>query len=386
MAATRDYYDVLGVARDANADDIRKAFRKLARQNHPDANGGDPAATEKFKEISQAYEVLSNTDKRARYDRFGSAGVDGRSSADGFGGGGGDPFGGLFDVFFGGGRAGPAERGAEQGEPVVAEVELTLLEVLHGARKSIPVVRLEACDDCQGSGARPGTQPQPCVACGGSGAIRTSQRTILGTFSQISECYRCRGAGQMVTDPCPRCRGAGLQRHSREVQVDIPAGVEDRNQMRVRGEGNAGPHGGPRGDLYVELRVRADRRFRRQGRDVSTEVEISFARAALGSRVQVPTLEGDETLSIPSGTQPGDVFRLPGKGLPGLRQSERGDVQVLVRVKTPTRLNERQRKLLEEFASASGEDPSSEAQSSHHPGLFERVRNLFTGHDEDQAH
>ncbi len=384
MAATRDYYEVLGVPRDADADALRKAYRRLARQFHPDVNGGDPAATEKFKEINQAYEVLSNADKRSRYDRFGAAGVDAAPSGDSSGGFGGqfDPFGGIFDAFFGGaGGRGGARQGPQRGDDLRIDIEVTLLEVLNGASKSIPISRHEKCGDCSGSGAKTGSQPQPCVACGGQGYVRTSRQTILGTMSQVSDCHRCRGRGQIITDPCGRCRGAGMERITRNLTVDIPPGVEEGVRLRLSGEGEASSEGGVPGDLYVFIHEADYKRFQRQGRDLLVETHISFARAALGGPVTVPLLDGQETISIQPGTQPGDVFRIRGKGLPGLRTSERGDLHVAIRVTTPTRLNERQKKLLQEFAEAGGEDLGA-AESHHgHHGILEWVRNLFTGHE-----
>ncbi len=382
-----DYYEVLGVARDAGADEIKKAFRKLALLYHPDKNGGDAAATERFKEVKLAYDVLSDPDKRARYDRFGAAGVDAGAGADfGFGGNFGG-FGDIFDVFFGGagGAARGAERGPERGADLRADVEITLEEVLSGIKKTIPVTRLENCGDCKGSGAKPGTSPQPCAACAGQGYIRQTRQTLFGTMSQMAECYRCHGRGEIVTDPCPRCSGRGMERQSRRLSVEIPAGAEERTRMRLTGEGEAGPFGGPAGDLYVFIHIKPHPVFKRRENDLLNEIEVSFARAALGGTVEVPTLEGAETIPVPEGTQPGDVFRLRGKGLPQLgRPGVRGDQHVVVRVRTPTHLNDRQRLALKEFAEASGEDLTQKEVTTHQQGgLFEWVRNLFTARDEE---
>jgi molecular chaperone DnaJ len=385
-----DFYQLLGVARGAGTDEIKKAYRKLALQHHPDRNQGDKDAEERFKEINRAYDVLSDPDKRARYDRFGAAGVDGNGGGEGgFGFTGG--FQDIFDVFFGaaGGR-GPetaGARGPERGSDLRYDLEVTLEEVLTGVEKSISVTRLENCSECKGVGTKAGTRPDRCVACAGQGYVRTARQTLFGTMSQVQECYRCGGRGEVVKDPCGRCAGRGLERQTRKLQVEIPAGAEERTRIRLTGQGEGGPYGGPPGDLYVFLQVKAHPVFRRRGRDLSNEIEVSFARAALGGEVKVPTLDGAETLHVPEGTQPGDVFRLRGRGLPDLgRPQSRGDQHVVIRVKTPTGLNEKQRQALQEFAAAGGEDlgqPSGPKPKE--AGLFEWVRNLFSGRDEDEG-
>lgn len=387
MAQTVDLYEVLGVARDASADEIRRAYRRLAREYHPDLNGGDPAASERFKQINQAYEVLSDAEKRARYDRFGAAGVE--EDAGPPPGGGIDPFGSLFEAFFGGAGRSARERGPEAGDDLRYDLELTLEEVLAGTTRTVQLGRLEACGECGGSGARSGTRPQPCVTCAGTGRLRTTQRTILGYIEQVVECYSCQGRGSVVKEPCARCRGKGLERRQKELTVEVPPGVEDGMRIRKRGEGDAGPYGGPPGDLYIFLHVRRHPRFTRNGRDVSTRIEVSMPRAALGGVVEVPTLEGPATITIPEGTQSGDEFRLRGKGLPELHHPElRGDQLVTVVVRTPTHLNERQRQALRELAEASGEDLAGQqkAESHHDGGLFEWVRNLFSGHHAGHEH
>jgi molecular chaperone DnaJ len=389
VAEVQDYYQALGVSRNAGQEEIRKAYRSLARQCHPDVNGGNPEATARFKQINQAYEVLSDPEKRARYDRFGVDGIDANQRAGGgdFGGGGFGPFSDIFDVIFGGaaGAAG-TQAGPERGADLRCDVEITLEEVLSGVTKTIPVTRMEACGDCRGSGAKPGTRPQACVACGGSGYTRSSRQTFFGTMSQVTECSRCHGRGEIVLEPCPRCSGRGRERQTRRIPVEIPPGAEERTRIRHTGQGEAGPHGGPAGDLYVFIHVKQHPVFRRRGQDLMNEIEVSFARAALGGQVTIPMLEGSETLRIPEGTQSGDVFRLRGKGLPELnRPQARGDQHVVVRVRTPTSLNERQRRALQEFAEASGEDLGHPGADPHHEkGFFEWVRNLFTGRDEDE--
>ncbi|MFN3650703.1 MAG: molecular chaperone DnaJ [Armatimonadota bacterium] len=391
VTGAEDYYTVLGVARDAGQDEIRKAYRKLARQYHPDLNGGDAAAAERFREVQRAYDVLSDADKRARYDRFGAAGVENGGGAGpdfGMGGMGGmGGFGDIFDMFFGAAaRGAAAERGPEAGADLRADIEVTLEEVLSGVKKTIPVTRLESCEGCKGSGARPGTQPQKCVACGGRGAVQTSRQTIFGAMTQVVECYRCHGRGEIVTDPCGRCGGRGTERQTRRIEVEIPAGVEERTRLRMRGEGEAGPHGGPPGDLYIFIHVKQHPVFRRRGRDLVSEIDVSLSRAALGGAVEVRTLEGTETITLPAGTQYGDSCRIKGRGLPELTQPQlRGDLHVMMRVKVPTKLNERQRRALEELAEASGEDlNATEPPPPHEKGFFEWVRGLFTQRDEGQ--
>lgn len=388
MPSQRDYFEVLGLSRGADQDDIRKAYRRLARQHHPDVNQSDPDAAERFKELSQAYEVLSDPQKRARYEQHGHAGVNGNVATDfGFGGGFGS-FSDIFDVFFGGGGAGGAGGGpsADRGADLRCDLEITLEEVLTGVHKTIPITRNERCTGCGGTGAKEGTRPQSCVACGGAGAVRTSRQTLFGTMSQVSECYRCHGRGQIISDPCTRCKGRGQERQTRKIEVDVPAGLEERSRIRLTGQGEAGTNNGPTGDLYVFIHIKAHPVFKRQGMDLVNEIEVSFARAALGGHVTIPTLEGSESIRVPEGAQPGDVFRLRGKGLPELnRPGARGDQHVVVRVKTPTHLNERQRRALQEFAAAGGEE-LSEPATAHPPqekGFFEWVRNLFTGHDHD---
>jgi molecular chaperone DnaJ len=382
VAVQRDLYEVLGVSRAAGADEIRKAYRRLARKYHPDVNNGDAQATEQFKEVNQAYEVLSNPEKRAQYDRFGSAGIDGSAPDFGFGPGGFGGFSDIFDVFFGQGGPRTAERaGPERGADLRYDLEITLEEVLRGAEKTIPLSRQETCGECAGGGSKPGSKPQACAACAGQGYVRTSRQTLFGTMSQVTDCYRCGGRGQVITDPCSRCGGQGLVRQHRKIHVEIPPGAEERTRIRLTGQGESGPLGGPPGDLYVFVHVRPHPVFRRQGRDVMNEIEISFARAALGGQVEIPTLEGSETINVLEGTQPGDVFRLRGRGLPELgRAQSRGDQHVVVRVRTPTNLNERQRRALQEFADATGEDVSRvDVQERPEGGFFEWVRNLFTG-------
>ncbi|MFZ5590696.1 MAG: molecular chaperone DnaJ [Bacillota bacterium] len=377
--AKRDYYEVLGVSRQASAEEIKKAYRKLARQYHPDANPNDKDAEAKFKEIAEAYEVLSDPEKRARYDRFGHAGFDGQGfGGQGFGGfeGFGADFGGLgdiFDMFFGGGTR--RRRGPEKGADLRVDLELTLEEAAFGVERDIKVPREEECTTCGGSGAAPGTKAQVCPACNGSGQIQYAQSTPFGRIVQTRTCDRCRGAGRVLEKPCPTCHGAGRVRRTRSIHVKVPPGVDSGTRLRVAGEGEPGLRGGPRGDLYVFIHVRPHKVFVRDGNDVICEVKISFAQAALGDEIEVPTLEGTAKMKVPEGTQSGTVFRLKGKGIPDVHGYGRGDQHVRVQVVTPTKLSEKQKELLREFARLSGENVPGGVEK----GFFEKVRDAFIG-------
>ncbi|NLI13474.1 MAG: molecular chaperone DnaJ, partial [Peptococcaceae bacterium] len=302
----RDYYEVLGVAKGASMDEIKKAYRKLARQYHPDANPDNPNAEARFKELSEAYMVLSDPEKRSNYDRYGHAGVDGQ----GFGGfnGFGD-FGGLgyiFDMFFGGG--GRRRSGPEKGADIRSDLEITLKEAAFGLEREIKVPRTESCSTCGGSGAAAGTRPSTCSACNGTGQVQFAQNTPFGRVVQSHTCDRCRGTGKIIEKPCPTCRGTGQTRRTRSISVKVPAGVDNGSRLRVSGEGEAGLRGGPRGDLYVYIHVKPDRVFKRDGDDLICEMPISFVQAALGDELEIPTLEGTAKLKIPEGTQSGTVF------------------------------------------------------------------------------
>lgn len=374
--AKRDYYEVLGVARNASADEIKKAYRKLARQYHPDANPDDPDAEAKFKEISEAYVVLSDPEKRANYDRFGHAGVDGQ----GFGGFGGfGDFGGLgdiFEMFFGGGTR--RRTGPERGPDIRTDLEITLKEAAFGLERDIKIPRVETCSTCGGTGAAAGTRPRTCPACDGTGQVQFAQSTPFGRIVQSRTCDRCRGTGQVIEKPCPTCHGAGQVRKSRSIKVKVPPGVDNGTRLRLAGEGEAGLRGGPPGDLYVYIHVKPHRFFKREGDDLICEVPISFAQAALGDELEVPTLEGSTRLRIPEGTQTGTVFRIKGKGIPHVNGYGRGDQHVRVKVVTPSKLSERQKELLKEFARLGGEQLQSPGYTGE-KSFFEKMRDAFMG-------
>ncbi len=348
--ADRDYYEVLGVPRGAGEEEIRKSFRKLAMEYHPDRNK-NPDAGERFKEVNEAYQVLSDPEKRARYDRFGHAGVrangeyarDFEGYGDVFGG-----FGDIFDSFFGGGAR--ARNAPQAGNDILVEMGLTFEEAAFGTERQVEVQRIELCSRCSGRGAEPGTQPITCGTCRGSGQVRRAQRSVFGQFVQVAPCPSCGGRGQVLSNPCKKCRGAGRERVTHKAVVKIPAGVDSGTRVRLTGEGDVGVNGGPPGNLYVDLRVAAHSLFQREGADLLYELPVDFTQAALGDVVEVPTLEGKEQLRIPSGTQPGAVFRLKGRGVAHLNSRQRGDLVVKTRLVVPTSVDSEQRRLLEELA------------------------------------
>ncbi len=371
MAVKRDYYEVLGIDRSASEEDIKKAFRRLAFQYHPDHNR-DHDAEERFKEINEAYEVLSDADKRAAYDRFGHVGTQefGRGF-EGFGGFGG--FGDIFETFFGGTTA-TRRQTAQRGADLRYSVNITFEEAVFGCEKELKVSRVEPCSLCGGSGSEPGTQKDTCPVCNGRGEVRRIQQSIFGRFVNITSCERCHGEGSVVTTPCSQCRGTGRERRARTIALKIPAGVDDGSQIRLSGEGDAGLHGGGPGNLYASLSVRPHAFFRREGEDILCDVPLNFAQAALGAEVEVPTVDGPATLKVPSGTQSGRVFRLKGKGVPHLRGSARGDQLVNVHVVTPQSLSEKQRKLFEELAATLGEAVLPSEEKS----FFDKIKEAFS--------
>ncbi|MFH1810845.1 MAG: molecular chaperone DnaJ [Pseudomonadota bacterium] len=369
----RDYYEVLGVDRGADDKTIKSAYRKLALQHHPDKNPGDKDAEEKFKEASEAYAVLSDAEKRATFDRFGHQGLGGQGfdpfAGFGFGAGGiGDLFSEVFGEFLGGGR-GRGRRGrGSRGSDLRYNLSLSFEEAAFGVTKEIRYPRQEPCETCAGSGAKPGTGPTTCRSCGGAGEVRLTQ----GFFTVARPCTSCSGRGQVIQDPCTSCAGRGLVDHEHEVSIEVPAGVDEGNRIRHPGEGEPGMHGGPPGDLYVVLHIEAHPLFVRDEVDVICELPLSITQAALGARLQVPTLDGKVELKIPEGTQTGKVFRLRGKGIPVLQRQGRGDQLVRVVVETPTNLSDEQRELLGRFAELAGENSAPRSK-----GFFDKVRELF---------
>lgn len=370
----RDYYEVLGVAKGASKDEIKKAYRKLSKQYHPDINKADDAA-DKFKEIKEAYEVLSDDQKRAHYDQFGhtdpNQGFGGGDFGGGFGG-----FEDIFNTFFGGGGSRRRDPNApRQGADLQYTMTLNFEEAVFGKETDIQIPREEECETCHGSGAKPGTHPETCQHCQGSGQINVEQNTPFGRMVNRRTCHHCNGTGKQIKHKCSTCGGAGKVKKRRKIHVKIPAGIDDGQQLRVTGQGEPGFNGGPPGDLYVVFHVRDHEFFERDGEDIYCEMPITFAQAALGDDVEVPTLHGKVKLKVPQGTQTGTKFRLKGKGVPNVRGYGVGDQHVIIRVITPTKLSDKQKQLLREFAEASGKIPSGGPEDS----FFSKVKRAFKG-------
>jgi molecular chaperone DnaJ len=370
MAPKRDYYETLGVDRSATEENIKRAFRRLARRLHPDVNPNDPEAESKFKEVAEAYEVLRDAERRAHYDHFGHAPPGAAGAADFWGEFGG--FGNLFDAFFGP-RQAATRAHPRRGSDLRYDLEITLEDVLAGTTTTIEAERVQACEDCDASGSRSGGAERSCPGCGGTGQTQHVTATPFGRLSTVTTCHTCQGSGSVVSDPCERCGGTGRRGRAAEIPVEIPAGMEDGASLRVTGAGEAGERGAPSGDLYVFVHVKPHDTFERRGRDVLCEVPIAFTTAALGGTVEVPTLEEPEELSIPAGTQTGEVLIIRGKGLPDVRTGVRGAEHVKVRIVTPRSLTPRQRELLEEYARAGGADVEDER------GWFGRFRDALRG-------
>ncbi len=374
--ANKDFYEVLGVDKSASDDDIKRAFKKLALKYHPDRNQGDEEAEERFKEINEAYQVLSDPEKRQRYDQFGTADFNGAGGGfDGFDFGGfggfGDIFGDIFGGGFGGFGGGASKNGPRKGADLEYDLTLTFEEAMTGCEKEIKVTRREKCETCGGSGAKAGTSPKTCSKCGGRGRIQVQRRTPLGVMSTTTTCDECHGEGKIIEDPCQTCRGTGKERKTRSITINIPAGVDTGNVMPLRGQGEAGENGGPAGDLYINIRVMTHSTFKRKGNDIHMETHISFGKAALGTEIKVPTIDGDVTYKVPAGTQSGTVFRLKGKGVPRVNSAGRGDHYVKVIVDIPKSLNSEQEEALKAFMEACGETvEGAPEKKKHKKGLF----------------
>ena len=381
MSTKRDYYDVLGVDKSADATAIKKAYRKLAMKYHPDKNPGDKEAEEKFKEINEAYEVLSDETKRRNYDQFGHEGVNGQGFG-GAGGFGGQGFGGFDDIFgdifgdmFGGGFSGGSRqrrRGPERGADIKQRVNISFEEAAFGKKVQVKINRSEECDQCHGSGAKPGTSKKTCPTCHGSGQVQSVQRTPFGNIASTRTCSTCNGEGEVIDSPCSKCHGKGSIRKTKTIEVDIPAGIDNGQMIKLGGQGELGTRGGPRGDLYIEVNVQSHPLFTRDGYDVYLEMPITFAQATLGDKIQVPTLDGKVEYEVPEGTQTGTVFRLKGKGIPKLKSNVRGDQYDKVTVEIPKKLNEKQKELVREFAKECGQEVHQRQKT-----LSDKIDNFF---------
>jgi molecular chaperone DnaJ len=367
MAIKRDYYEVLGVSRTASAEELKRAYRKLALQFHPDRNPNDPQAESRFKEINEAYEVLSDQSKRQRYDTFGHSaqGIPGFDGA-GFGG-----INDIFDMFFGAAAAGRARTGPRRGADLRLDLRLTFEEAVFGVERELTIPRAEACNACQGSGAEAGTSPQTCPQCRGSGQVRRATQSIFGQIVNVASCPRCNGEGKVIERPCKTCGGSGHRPSEKKVRVNIPAGVDSGSQIRLTGEGEVGPRGGAPGDLYIVLQVKPHPVLKRQGTDVIYELPLSVAQAALGDTVEIPTVDGPEKIEIAPGTQYGKTIRINGRGVPHVRSGRRGDQLVYVRVVIPTNLTEEQKQALQQLGGISGKPQHIEK------GFFDKFKHAI---------
>lgn len=379
MADKRDFYEVLGLNKGASESDIKKAYRKLAKEYHPDKNPGDKEAEAKFKEVNEAYSILSDAEKKSRYDQFGHAGVDpnygaGQGGFGGFGGFGGMDFdmGDIFSSFFGGGASASRRNGPVDGDDVLTRIVISFEEAAFGCQKTIEFPRTETCSKCSGSGAEPGTQPETCSKCHGTGQIRFQQRTMLGMMQSTRPCDVCGGTGKIIKDPCKNCRGTGTERKRKKFDATIPAGINEGERILLRNQGNAGKRGGMNGDLIVEINIRPHPVFERRGSDIYCEVPISFAEATLGAEITIPTLEGKESFKIPEGTQTGTRFSLKGKGIPIIRTNRRGNLYFTVQIEVPTDLSKHQKELLRQF-----DDSCNSTNMAKKESFGEKIRNLF---------
>lgn len=374
MSTPRDYYEVLGVARDASQDEIKRAYRKQARENHPDLNPGDAQAVERFKEAAEAFEVLSNEEKRAIFDRYGHAGLQGRNGGGGFN----DvsdvmgAFGDLFEGLFGGG-GGRGQRRAQRGNSLRCSMRIDLAEAAAGCTRSLEIERAELCSDCDGSGARPGSTPEQCGYCGGNGQVIQSH----GFFRVQTTCVACRGSGRIVRDKCPKCSGSGRERKKTTLEVKVPPGLDNGMQLCLRGEGEPGADGGPRGDLLCDIHVAEHPLFKREGQHLTCRIPINFSQAVLGTEFEIPLLQGRHKLTIPAGTQPGEVFKLRGKGMPDPHTQRKGDLLIEIQVEVPKKVSGRQEELIRELA-----ELEQASVSSHHKSFFDKIKEYFAPADE----
>ena len=376
MADKRDYYEVLGVSKGASEDEIKKAYRQAAKKYHPDLNPGDKEAEVHFKEVNEAYEVLSDPQKKARYDQFGHAGVDPNFGAGGSGGAGFDgqdfDLGDIFSSFFGGGGRRQNPNAPRRGSDVGASVVISFEESARGCKKQVNVQLVTTCDECGGSGAAKGTSSRTCAQCGGSGQVRTQQRTPFGVVQTQSVCPSCHGRGKTIDTPCRKCSGSGQVRKPATIGINIPAGIDDGQVISIRGKGNAGQNGGPAGDLQVQVSVRPHPLFERQGYDILCDLPLTYAQVALGAEVSVPTLDGKVPYTIKEGTQPGETFRLKGKGFPYINGRGRGDLLVHVTVEVPRNLNSEQKKLLKSF-----EESMTDSNYQKRKSFFDKIKDAF---------
>ena len=376
MADKRDYYEVLGLNKGASDDDIKKAYKKQARKYHPDLNPDNKEAEEKFKEVNEAYEVLSDPNKKSRYDQFGHAGVDPNFGAGGYGGGfdGGFDFGDLGDIFgsffgggFGGGGFGGGRRtnpnAPQRGESIRLSVSITFEEAAFGCEKEVSVERMDQCGTCHGNGCAPGTTPETCPDCHGTGQVQVRRQTPMGVFATTSPCGRCGGKGKIIHQPCSDCRGTGSVRKRKTIKASSPAGIDNGQTISIRGQGHAGKNGGPAGDLLITVTVKPHELFRREGTSVLCDAPITFAQAVLGAELEIPTIDGKVKYDLPEGTQSGTTFRLKGKGIPSINGRGRGDQYVTVYIETPKNLNKEQKEALRKFAEAVGDTNYEERKS-----------------------
>lgn len=380
MADKRDYYEVLGVDKSASAEDIKKAYRQLAKKYHPDLNPGNKEAEEKFKEVNEAYEVLSDADKKARYDQFGHAGVDPSYGGGGYGGGFSGGFGDMGDIsdifnsFFGGGfssgRSNP--NAPRRGQDIQTNININFMDACFGKEVEVSINRMEKCPDCNGTGAAAGSSAETCPDCHGTGQIKVTQHTPFGMISQQKPCTRCGGKGKIINNPCPKCRGNGRYTAAKKIKVSVPAGIDDGQTLQVSGQGHAGINGGPNGDLHVTVSVRPDPIFERDGYDIHTEVPITYTQAVLGDEITVPTIDGKVKYTVPEGTQNGTIFRFRGKGVKKLNSSSRGDQYVHVYIEVPKNLSKKQKDMLKEFESTMTDENYNKRKS-----FFDKIRAAF---------